>query len=287
MSQSASFTDRLELLRSLDSIIDFAKSTIQLEILLYLGLKKEYASASEIAIDLGLRFKSVYDAIIKLTKKGLIEKRGNGYLITKEGRDFIRNLCTLFSGYTSLRDDVKGLRNLRVMVERIVMAKYLYDIILALGYAKNHEASLDKLSKLIGISKVRLRSYIELFANNKFKELRLFERVIKYRPKIPIIPFVKRKGKIYYRLTEQGIKELKRLYEYRRCNRNIFLKLLFRVTFSLSKSEVYKKLIGLIVTGIITSITLSVVLGSLWIIAAWLCIVQVLSALALISEYID
>jgi len=286
LSQTVSFADKLELLRSLDSIIDFAKSTIQLEILLYLGLKKEYASASEIAIDLGLRFKSVYDAIIKLTRKGLIKKKGNGYLITKEGREFVRNLCTLFSGNTSLRGNVEELRNLRVMLERIVTVKYLYDIILALGYAKNHEASLDKLSKLIGISKVRLMSYIELFVNNKFKRLRLFEKVIKYGPKIPIIPFVKRK-EIYYRLTKQGIKELKRLYEYRRYKRNIYLKLLFRITFSLSKSEVYKKLIGLIVTGIITSITLSVVLGSPWITAAWLFIVQVLSALALISEYID
>ena len=283
MSRTVAFTDKLELLRLLDSIIDFARSTIQLEILLYLGLKKEYASASEIAIDLGLRFKSVYDAIIKLTRKGLVEKKGNGYLITEEGREFVRNLCMLFSDNTSLRGDVKGLRSLRVMIERIVMAKYLYDIILALGYAKNHEASLDKLSKLIGISQVRLRSYVELFVNNRFKELRLFKRVIKYKP---IIPFIRRKGKIYYRLTEAGIKELRRLYEYRRYNRNIYLKLLFRVTFSLSKSEVYKKLIGLIVTGIITSITLSVVLGSLWIIAAWLCIVQVLSALALISEYV-
>jgi len=284
LSRTVAFTDKLELLRLLDSIIDFARSTIQLEILLYLGLKKEYASASEIAIDLGLRFKSVYDAIIKLTRKGLVEKKGNGYLITEEGREFVRNLCMLFSDNTSLRGDVKGLRSLRVMIERIVMAKYLYDIILALGYAKNHEASLDKLSKLIGISQVRLRSYVELFVNNRFKELRLFKRVIKYKP---IIPFIRRKGKIYYRLTEAGIKELRRLYEYRRYNRNIFLKLLFRVTFSLSKSEAYKKLIGLIVVGIITSIILSVILESLWIIAAWLYIAQVLSALVLISEYVD
>jgi len=284
LSRTVAFTDKLELLRLLDSIIDFARSTIQLEILLYLGLKKEYASASEIAIDLGLRFKSVYDAIIKLTRKGLVEKKGNGYLITEEGHEFVRNLCMLFSDNTSLRGDVKGLRSLRVMIERIVMAKYLYDIILALGYAKNHEASLDKLSKLIGISQVRLRSYVELFVNNRFKELRLFKRVIKYKP---IIPFIRRKGKIYYRLTEAGIKELRRLYEYRRYNRNIFLKLLFRVTFSLSKSEAYKKLIGLIVVGIITSIILSVILESLWIIAAWLYIAQVLSALVLISEYVD
>ena len=284
MSRTVAFTDKLELLRLLDSIIDFARSTIQLEILLYLGLKKEYASASEIAIDLGLRFKSVYDAIIKLTRKGLVEKKGNGYLITEEGREFVRNLSMLFSDNTSLRGDVKGLRSLRVMIERIVMAKYLYDIILALGYAKNHEASLDKLSKLIGISQVRLRSYVELFVNNRFKELRLFKRVIKYKP---IIPFIRRKGKIYYRLTEAGIKELRRLYEYRRYNRNIFLKLLFRVTFSLSKSEAYKKLIGLIVVGITTSIILSVILESLWIVAAWLYIAQVLSALVLISEYVD
>ena len=284
MSRTVAFTDKLELLRLLDSIIDFARSTIQLEILLYLGLKKEYASASEIAIDLGLRFKSVYDAIIKLTRKGLVEKKGNGYLITEEGHEFVRNLCMLFSDNTSLRGDVKGLRSLRVMIERIVMAKYLYDIILALGYAKNHEASLDKLSKLIGISQVRLRSYVELFVNNRFKELRLFKRVTKYKP---IIPFIRRKGKIYYRLTEAGIKKLRRLYEYRRYNRNIFLKLLFRVTFSLSKSEAYKKLIGLIVVGITTSIILSVILESLWIVAAWLYIAQVFSALALISEYVD
>jgi len=284
LSRTVAFTDKLELLRLLDSIIDFARSTIQLEILLYLGLKKEYASASEIAIDLGLRFKSVYDAIIKLTRKGLVEKKGNGYLITEEGHEFVRNLCMLFSDNTSLRGDVKGLRSLRVMIERIVMAKYLYDIILALGYAKNHEASLDKLSKLIGISQVRLRSYVELFVNNRFKELRLFKRVTKYKP---IIPFIRRKGKIYYRLTEAGIKKLRRLYEYRRYNRNIFLKLLFRVTFSLSKSEAYKKLIGLIVVGITTSIILSVILESLWIVAAWLYIAQVFSALALISEYVD
>jgi len=258
---------------------------MQLEILLYLGLKKEYASASEIANDLGLRFKSVYDALIKLARKGLVEKKGNGYLITKEGREFVRDLYTLISGNTSLRSNVKEFRSLRIMIERFVMAKYLYDIILALGYAKNHEASLDKLSKLIGISKVRLKSYIELFVNNKSKRLCLFKKVIKYKPKIPIIPFVKKK-EIYYRLTERGLKELKRLHEYRRFNRNVYLKLLFRVTFSLSKSEVYKKLIGLIVTGIIVSITSSIVLGSLWIVAAWLCIVQVLSALALISEYV-
>ncbi|RLE90523.1 MAG: hypothetical protein DRN04_14875 [Thermoprotei archaeon] len=286
MSQIVAFTDKLEILRSLDSIIDFAKSTIQLEILLYLGLKKGYASASEIAIDLGLKFKSVYDALTKLARKGLIEKKGGGYLITKDGREFVRNLCMLVSGNTSLRGNVEELRNLRVMVENFVTANYLYDIILALGCAKNHEASLDKLSKLIGISKARLKSYIELFVDNKSKSLRLFEKVIKYESKIPIIPFVKRKKKIYYRLTEQGLKELKRLYEYRRYNRNIYLKLLFRITFSLSKSEAYKKLIGLIATGIIASIILSVISGSLWIIGAWLCIVQALSALALISEYV-
>ena len=71
------FLEKLRRIKELDSVIDLSKSSIQLEILLLLGMSESSAlTASEIARGLGIRRKAVTDALRKLLRKGLIIKSG-------------------------------------------------------------------------------------------------------------------------------------------------------------------------------------------------------------------
>ncbi|MEM4966851.1 MAG: helix-turn-helix domain-containing protein, partial [Zestosphaera sp.] len=69
---------KIELIKELDTMLDFAKSTAQLEIILYLSSSRKNLTAREIAQALNMKLKTVYDALNKLTSKELVERTNDG-----------------------------------------------------------------------------------------------------------------------------------------------------------------------------------------------------------------
>lgn len=64
----------LRILRELDSIVDFSRSTNQLVIIFYLSTVSDLTSLSTISYELGVSRKVVPDSMRKLERKGLVSR---------------------------------------------------------------------------------------------------------------------------------------------------------------------------------------------------------------------
>jgi len=285
MFLGVALTDRLMILKTLDSMIDFSKSTIQLEVLLYLGTKDSPVSVSEVARELRLRVKSAYDAMAKLLTKGLVKREGTGYVISSRGREFITNLYKLFTGELSHYElSRRKLRELKSLINNLIIAKYVYESLLTMGVSRKNEISINKLSALLGISAERVKDYLDVFANAKERDLKLFRKIVKRGKGI----FRRNNNNcVYYRLTQVGLKELSKFHEYRRFKRNYFLRFILRITFSYKKSEAFKRLIMFIGIGTPIMTIISSFFGGTYLLAIWLYIATLLSVIALLSEYVE
>ena len=216
IDQRSSYTlsrDRLDLLRRLDSLIDFSKSTIQLQIVLALALNGERLSTSKLARIVGERRKSVLDALRKLEHKGLIKRIDNGgegeilYELTDLGRAFTRGLVKLLSGgaegfhsYNLLNEELTVSQRITLR-SRLVEAGYAYKALIALSLAPRHSLPARILSKSLNISTERLISYMDLFTT---PPQRIFKKVLKPD------------GTIIYKLDSEGAKLIARIAESRR-----------------------------------------------------------------------
>ncbi|GEM_PF-901062 len=231
----------IELLRELDSMLDFAKSTIQLELILYLGTVGREVKAREAALALGLRTKSVYDALSKLMSKGLVVRRSNGYyVLTDDGERFVNKVLSLLKGNccNTLPQGKQYLTSVRARPESDVLRglltyKYLYDALLVLALSPKHEMPLSKLASILGVRPATLSSYLDL-AVAKRGRLGLFRKILK----------ATRHGgmEAYYRLTDAGLQEVSRFADYRRLKSSKLLMLIFRITRSYGVWEAYAKL---------------------------------------------
>jgi DNA-binding PadR family transcriptional regulator len=92
-------TDRkIDMLRKLDSIIDFSRSSYQLDIIILLGKSSKPMDPGSIASSLGIPRKQILDALRKLKLKGLIDVTGSGsYTLTKTGVEFFNKLMDLIN----------------------------------------------------------------------------------------------------------------------------------------------------------------------------------------------
>lgn len=233
----------IELLRELDSVLDFAKSTIQLELILYMGSKSKGIRAREAAMALGIRTKSVYDALTKLISKGLVLRRADGtYVLTEEGERFVRKVLKLLSGSqrkgnTAPPDSAMSVsytaRAHFDVSKNLLTYKYIYDTLLILGLTEHKEMSLNELAKKLGVTPATLSSYLD-FATSKHGRLGFLKKVLKSRGN--------GRMDIYYRLTEAGLQEVSRFTEYRKIKNSRVLKTLLKVTGSYNVWGAFAKL---------------------------------------------
>ncbi len=233
----------IELLRELDSVLDFAKSTIQLELILYMGSKPKGIRAREAALALGIRTKSVYDALTKLISKGLVLRRHDGtYVLTEEGDKFVRKVLKLLGGGqregidASLSDVINtdyGRQTSFDVAKNLLTFKYIYDALLILGLTERKEMSLSELAKRLGVTPATLSSYLDI-ATSKHGKLGFLRKVLKSRGN--------GRMDIYYRLTEAGLQEVSRFAEYRKIRNSKVLKTLLKVTSSYNIWGAFTKL---------------------------------------------
>ncbi len=269
---------KLLLLKNLDSMLDFAKSTIQLEVLLFLGSKGRALTAREISEGLKIKYKSVYDALLKLINKGLVKRIGSTYELTNKGNEYVRSLRALFKGQPQYFDEAlyagmeaSKLSELRITIKNMLIAKKLYDIILALGLAPNHELVLSTLARSLGLSKERAKSYLDLFANISDPQVNLFKKYV-------VRGGSKSSGEtVKYRLSELGMRELSRIHEYRKIKRNPLLLTLMRIFRCYSELPVIKIFYPLTYSITVALTLLGLFTGQFVPLVVWVIIALVLS----------
>jgi len=254
---------KIEKIREFDSLIDFSRSHIQLDIILYLASSNSPKSASEIAKSLNQRKKPVLDALRKLELKGLVKKvgpRNSLYELTDLGRNAIDDLMAILGigeAKRVLRSSYGKVRA-RDMIRIVIPVNYLHDVLVALGTSRKKELSLKELSNATGISGLRLMMYLEPYTDRK-SDIRLFRKIRKES----LITKIKNKllgtkqTDVFYRLTKLGLETFYRLTAYSKIKRNRLLRIIIRIL-----GNYHTKLVLRRISTINLLISLAIVLSS-------------------------
>ena len=256
-------------LREIDGRIDFARSQLQLDIVIELALARRPLVADEIAGLIGYRKKAVLDALRKLENKGLIRRVGNNgmsFELTEEGKRLLEGLFDLLgvSGLNNVarRTHVKGKADARDLQKVVQPSYYLAKIIIAVGSSRKGYLSMRELANAIGLSQERLQSYMEPYMSAT-AEVKLFKKI--RRPAKPEtlfrilrslgirVPLVSH----YVTLTNEGKLLYYRLPVYVKLKHNPAARFLVKLFGTYSERAVLKK------SSILTSIlaTLSIVVA--------------------------
>jgi len=196
-------------LKELDSLIDFSRATIQLDIVLALRDSEEGLSSEALASKLRQRRKAVLDALRKLEHKGLVERDEDGlYHLTELGLRFLNELENLMNknaAYRGSRDVLSVKPSIKEFVLRLMLNNIIYEIIMIVGGSRKHMISAKKLSRILGLSVSRIDNYIE-YLNSTLKTTVIRKVRIK-----------KLFGKEeYYKLTRHGEKVYRSLLSHPR-----------------------------------------------------------------------
>ncbi len=205
---------RLSILRELDSVIDFARGSLQLRIILTLA-EKDALSAREIASILSERYKAVLDAARKLVVKGLVSKEENGgdvYRLTQNGLEFYRKLSIVLNGKTYTRVSREERRAILSDISmNIVKYNHLLDALIALATSRRGELSLDEIADAMKLSIDRAKTYMDIYTEKRYG-IKLFRRIDKKSKTLEAISkILKRFGikirssVILYRITDEGL----------------------------------------------------------------------------------
>ena len=196
------WTDRLEILRNIDSVIDFSRATAQLRILI--ALDNAALTIDEIVKETRLRRKTVLDAIRKLEIKGLVKREGGKFMLSKNGKAIYDALRSIVAGDEAPRSELDVIRGLSVKPSiydtytDLLSVIYMLKALKVLGSVSNHRLPLDKLASKVGVTPITLDNHLQRFVTRKMK---LFNR-------LEVGPG----GKIVYELNDAGLKLYQRLY---------------------------------------------------------------------------
>lgn len=211
----AGLDSRLQVLRELDSVIDFARGFLQLRIVLCLGLRGSMTSR-DIAAVLGERQKSVVDAIRKLVSKGLIIKESDGgldlYRLSDTGLDFYRRLQSVVGDGWRHRVTKEERREMIVDIAA-ALTKYthLMDALIAVATSRDGELSLADIADAMKLGIDRAKTYIEMFSDKR-SGIRMFKRVERSSTMLETLAKILKPFGInikttvtLYRITEEGL----------------------------------------------------------------------------------
>ena len=209
---------KLELLRNIDSIIDFSRATAQLRILV--ALDRESLTIDEIVNRTGLRRKTVLDALRKLELKGVIKRKNGKYALTDMGRSIYETLSNLILNDKGVSDlsNVGSLKPLLYdLYTDILSVAYMLEVIKIIGKRSKPKACIDELALKIGVSVTTLENHLRKFSEGRTA---IFNRVDD-----------KVKDCIAYELTELGFTLYRRLYSRRRLLSSLkaWIKLIFKI----------------------------------------------------------
>ena len=164
---------KLEILRKLDSIIDFSRSSYQLNIIVLLGKTDKPLDPGKISSTLQIPRKQVLDALRKLKIKGLVESSASGYyMLTNNGREFYTTLIELLD----VKDPGKGNGNGANMVKarngngsKVVSDISFHSRIATLIYVislLNKPLSLEKASEILDVPKDEVLLHLTPYIKN-------------------------------------------------------------------------------------------------------------------------
>lgn len=158
--QSNPLAQRLELLKQLNETIDFAKSVIQLSVVLVLHEHKDGLSVNELCVKLGERRKALLDALRKLELKQIITKKDvkdkQVIVLTERGISCVKKLLNILLPRTEV--SVSGAQSFNarskraMLLNNLVESHYIYTAIVALGEKSDKTLSLEKLAEVMGPS---------------------------------------------------------------------------------------------------------------------------------------
>ncbi len=288
------FLEKLRKIKEIDKVVDISRSTIQLEILLYLGVR-EKASIDDLVAGLSYRRKAITDALRKLIKKNLVVKDQSSeeFELSNTGRKYFNELLRILGykntmkGIHEIKKSMNPTSRLKNMINEISTAYYLHETLICLGSSPKHEASIETLSSIVNLSPQRLRSYLDLFANKSNPELRLLKKIYRntlFTNILSLLGVKRSKVKVYYGLTKQGLGILRKLPTYIKLKRNVFLRILFKLTRSCHPKEAHRKMLLLLCGGTILAYALTILRPwGVWIAAIWLYAFIVLTALTILA----
>lgn len=261
----------VSVLREVDATVDFARGWLQLRILLVVGSLGR-CTVDRLVEIVGERRKAVLDALRKMRTKGLIEG-GDTLSLSEDGLRIYRTLVSVLSGAFVTSAASRYVRAMTTDLHRdIAKFSYLYDVIVALGTSKGFELPLDTLASITRLSPETLEDYLKPFVED---EPKLFKRVVK-RGKLLS------RRKVYYRLTEDGLKVYHRLPEYVKYRGSVAAALLRSLTNSGHPRVVLKRVaITLALGSAATSALAALLTPPISAIAAlsWILIVSLLAVL--------
>lgn len=248
VSFSEGFMEKLMLVKEMDGIVDFSKSSVQLDILIFLGLRGP-ASIDEISKSLGYKRRTVTDALRKMYNKGLIERQLNNnvelIILSNYGKKYINYLQNALNWDNSLNNSKNLFKHIRINnLQSAINMYYVIQAILYLGFSKNKEASLYELSKIINISPQRLKDYLDLYTDNPNLKFRFFNKIYKIKDSGTLTY-----KQIYYRLTNRGFEVFYNLPEYAKIRENKTLRLLMYLTKSNTPKTTLKRIVLSIIIG--------------------------------------
>jgi len=168
-SDVGNYFSKLMLLRDLDSVIDIARASNQLAIILHLYNQNRPLSTDDLARDIVDSKKSVLDSIRKLEKKNLVVKRevdGRLYVeLSEEGRKFVAKLLELIKPvYTSTSSVLETPVRLNIVKEMMVSLS-VFKLLVKVGLTPPHAISVNKLQRILSDEKVS-EIVLESFTKN-------------------------------------------------------------------------------------------------------------------------
>lgn len=228
---------KLNVIRELDSLVDFCRGTIQLKIILALAENASGLTIKELAIKIMSRYKAVADALRKLEKKNLVRKANKSgveyYELTEKGWEYYEKLTAVLGLHKVSKRLTKSSKRvlLKDLVENLTLYGYVADAIIALATAKNYELPLSKISSLFKLSPSRTQSYLNVFADPQ-APVRLFRKIQKPSLTRRVYEFLginKGPYKVYYKLTKDGLSVYYKLPHYIKFGNSIAAKIIKRL----------------------------------------------------------
>ncbi|MDT7888897.1 MAG: hypothetical protein RQ885_07975 [Desulfurococcales archaeon] len=233
---------RIELFRELDSIIDFSKSSYQLDIVVFMGNIGKPVSIDAIVSALGVERKHILDAVRKLRLKGMVDSKGSFYILTDVGKRFydilVRDLVASDPN-TNNHDIAKLVRRFRGIALAI-------DVIRLIGMW-GRPLKLYKVARSFGTNIADLLELLSPFIRDMGGEdiIRLIDC---YEG------FIRKRAVKCLTLSRQGIDIIRGMSEVKRYR--VFYKLVGDITRSLTMDKIFEKLLIYMAINSIIMITL-------------------------------
>ncbi|HEW63599.1 hypothetical protein [Fervidicoccus fontis] len=209
MILDSSIEEKLRTLKRLDGVIDFSKSSVQIEIVFLFLIYGRDLTPTEISESANERRKAVLDALRKLQLKGIVKKVGEKdreplYGLSEEGKKYSEELLRALGleGFklASRVSEEESIRERLIVQKKIIEANYIYNAICYLATSKDQTLSLKTISRLLNLSEERAKEYLDIYSR---PPERLFRKIIKPDTR-----------ETYYKLEKEGLSIFYRTQNY-------------------------------------------------------------------------